>query len=80
MVKELTEKKLVDHRRRKRWLKKHLNLNARSRSKHEWASIVGGFAVLASLTPNKSDDRIVQIILDIVNFLGANIGKAKNDK
>ena len=44
------------------------------------ASIVGGFAVLASLTPNKSDDRIVQIILDIVNFLGANIGKAKNDK
>ena len=44
------------------------------------ASIVGGFAVLAFLTPNKSDDRIVQIILDIVNFLGANIGKAKNDK
>jgi hypothetical protein len=44
------------------------------------ASIVGGFAVIASLTPNKSDDRIVQIILDIVNFLGANFGKAKNDK
>ena len=44
------------------------------------ASIVGGFAVLASLTPNKSDDRIVQIILDFVNFLGANFGKAKNDK
>ena len=44
------------------------------------ASIVGGFAVLASLTPNKSDDRIVQIILDIVNFIGANFGKAKNDK
>jgi len=44
------------------------------------ASIVGGFAILASLTPNKSDDRIVQMILDVVNFLGANIGKAKNDK
>jgi len=44
------------------------------------ASIVGGFAVIASLTPNKSDDRIVQMILDIVNFLGANFGKAKNDK
>ena len=40
------------------------------------ASIVGGFAILASLTPNKSDDRIVQMILDVVNFLGANIGKA----
>ena len=44
------------------------------------ASIVGGFAILASLTPNKSDDRMVQMILDVVNFLGANIGKAKNDK
>lgn len=41
--------------------------------------IVGGFAVIASMTPNKSDDRIVQIILDCVNFLGANFGKAKND-
>tara|TARA_R110002020_G_C15957900_1_gene746301 strand:+ start:217 stop:408 length:192 start_codon:yes stop_codon:yes gene_type:complete len=40
--------------------------------------IVGGFAVVASLTPNKSDDRIVQMILDMVNFLGANFGKAKN--
>jgi len=44
------------------------------------ASIVGGFAVIASMTPNKSDDRIVQIILDIVNFLGANFGKASNNK
>ena len=40
--------------------------------------IVGGFAVIASMTPNKSDDRIVQIILDMVNFIGANFGKAKN--
>ena len=40
--------------------------------------IVGGFAVIASMTPNKSDDRVVQIILDMVNFLGANFGKAKN--
>ena len=40
--------------------------------------IGGGFAVVASLTPNKSDDRIVQMILDMVNFLGANFGKAKN--
>jgi len=40
--------------------------------------IVGGFAVIASMTPNKSDDRVVQMILDVVNFLGANFGKAKN--
>ena len=39
-----------------------------------------GFAVIASLTPNKSDDRIVQMILDVVNFLGANFGKASNNK
>ena len=40
--------------------------------------IVGGFAVKASMTPNKSDDRIVQMILDMVNFIGAYFGKAKN--
>ena len=40
--------------------------------------IVGGFAVIASMPPNKSDDRIVQMILDMVNFIGANFGKAKN--
>ena len=40
--------------------------------------IVGGFAIIASMTPNKSDDRIVQMILDMVNFVGANFGKAKN--
>jgi hypothetical protein len=44
------------------------------------AGIVGGFAVIASITPNKSDDRIVQMILDVVNFLGANFGKASNNK
>ena len=44
------------------------------------ASIIGGFAIIASMTPNKSDDRIVQMLLDIVNFLGANFGKASNNK
>ena len=41
-------------------------------------SFVGSFALIATLTPNKTDDRILQWVLDIVNFLGANIGKAKN--
>lgn len=49
----------------------------------EWfqviVAIVGVFALIATRTPNKSDDKIVQFILDLVNFLGANIGKAKND-
>lgn len=42
-------------------------------------SIVGGFAILATLTPNKADDKIAQVLLDGINFLGGNIGKAKND-
>jgi len=42
-------------------------------------SIVGTAALVATLTPNKADDRIVQWLLDIVNFVGANIGKARNN-
>ena len=45
----------------------------------EPTSVVGSAAVIATLTPNKSDDRIVQWLLDIVNFIGANVGKAKNN-
>ena len=40
--------------------------------------VVGVFAVIATLTANKTDDRIAQFLLDLINFLGANIGKAKN--
>ncbi len=39
---------------------------------------VGAFATLATITPNKTDDKIVQFILDLVNFLGGNVGKSKN--
>ena len=42
------------------------------------ATIVGGFAILATLTPNKADDKIIQQILDVINFLGANFGNSKN--
>ena len=41
-------------------------------------SVVGSFALIATVTPNTTDDRIVQVILDIVNFLAGNIGKSKN--
>lgn len=41
-------------------------------------SLVGAFALIAAVTPNKEDDRIIQFLLDAVNFLGANFGKAKN--
>jgi len=41
--------------------------------------IVGGAAVIATLTPNKSDDKIIDWAWKIVNFAGANFGKAKNN-
>ena len=42
-------------------------------------TVIGAFSIIATATPNKTDDKILQIILDIVNFLGMNLGKAKND-
>ena len=40
--------------------------------------VVGSFAVLATVTPNKVDNKIAQFLMDLVNFLGGNLGKAKN--
>lgn len=40
--------------------------------------VIGSFAVIAAATPTKTDDKIVQFILDLVHFLGGNFGKAKN--
>ena len=52
----------------------------------DWSSVlegllmvVGGFAVLATLTANQADDKVVSWMLKVINFLGANWGKAKND-
>lgn len=45
----------------------------------ELLQIVGAFAIVATMTPNKVDDRWVGFILDGINFLGANIGKARNE-
>jgi hypothetical protein len=42
------------------------------------AQIVGVFALLATLTPNESDNAIVDAILKGVNFFGANVAKAGN--
>ena len=39
---------------------------------------VGLFALIATKTPNTSDDKIVDGIWKVVNFLGANLGRAKN--
>lgn len=42
-------------------------------------SIVGLFALIATLTPNTSDNAIADSMLRLVNTLGANVGKAKNN-
>ena len=39
---------------------------------------IGVFALVATLTPNTSDNSIVDFLLKLVNFGGANIGKSKN--
>jgi hypothetical protein len=38
--------------------------------------IVGVAATIATLTPNKSDDKFVQMGLDAINSIGMNFGKA----
>lgn len=40
--------------------------------------VVGGFAAIATLTPNKADDKIVQMVLDAINTFGGNFGNSKN--
>lgn len=42
------------------------------------STVIAGCALIATVTPSKNDDRILQFILDIVNKLALNIGKAKN--
>jgi len=40
--------------------------------------IVGVAALVATLTPNQSDNKAVDFVLNIINMLGANVGKSKN--
>lgn len=42
-------------------------------------SLVGIAAIVASMTPNENDNVVIQKILDIINKLGFNVNKAKND-
>ncbi len=41
--------------------------------------VVGMFAMVASLTKNETDDKVIGYILKAINLLGFNIGAAKND-
>ena len=35
--------------------------------------------MIAAMTANETDDKVVNAILKVINFLGMNIGTAKND-
>tara|TARA_R110000824_G_scaffold17145_11_gene70079 strand:+ start:2489 stop:2665 length:177 start_codon:yes stop_codon:yes gene_type:complete len=40
--------------------------------------IIGAFAVIATMTPNESDNKIADGLMRLVNMLGANFGKSSN--
>ena len=40
--------------------------------------VVGTFALIATLTPNNSDNTIADFLAKAVNFLAGNFGKSKN--
>lgn len=40
--------------------------------------IISIAAIISAATPNKTDNKILDAILKIINILGINIGKAKN--
>jgi len=48
----------------------------------EWLPAITGLiaacATIATMTPTKVDDKIIQKILDVVNFIGLNFLGAKN--
>tara|TARA_R110002020_G_scaffold466557_1_gene689191 strand:- start:618 stop:803 length:186 start_codon:yes stop_codon:yes gene_type:complete len=42
-------------------------------------SVVGAFAIISTMTPNPSDDKAVNQLYKLINFLGANFGKSRNE-
>jgi len=42
------------------------------------AGLISACAVLAAMTPSKSDDRIIGWLLRIINVVAINVGKARN--
>ena len=40
--------------------------------------VVGVAALVATLTPNTSDNKAVDFVLNLINMLGANVGNSKN--
>ena len=40
--------------------------------------LVGAFAVVATLTPNESDNAVADGLMKFINILGGNFGNARN--
>ena len=40
---------------------------------------IGGFSVLATMTPNRSVNLIGDLLCRVINVFGMNFGKAKNE-
>lgn len=43
------------------------------------SSVIGVFSAIATITPNTADNKIADFLLKLINILGANFGKARND-
>lgn len=41
-------------------------------------AVVTAATAITALTPSQTDDRVVQRVLDVLNFLAGNFGKNKN--
>lgn len=41
-------------------------------------AIIGVVSIIATRTPNKVDNKIVNVLLKAINYVGMNFGKAKN--
>ena len=41
-------------------------------------AVIGLAAAISAATPNKSDNKILDFILKLINTVGVNIGNAKN--
>ncbi len=42
-------------------------------------SLVGSFAIVATMTKNESDNKVADFLLKIINFFAANVGRSKNE-
>lgn len=41
-------------------------------------TVVTAATAITALTPTKTDDKVLQVVLDVLNLLAGNVGKNKN--